>query len=170
MTAGGAPAGRIVMTSPNATEQAVSQSTAKIVEGYDVVKAIEKIGSASHLVIWSSTSISLQSGKPQLNVKYVPKTPGGIPKTVTSKKNQPPKASELPSSSSGSENGKNDGTYAKEKVTSLYDSSNIPVSNPYACLDEESEEEVENVFNESAKLLSSAKLGASSFPRAGEAA
>ncbi|GKE52132.1 hypothetical protein Tco_1487288 [Tanacetum coccineum] len=61
----------------------------------------------------------------------------------------------------GSQNGKNGGTHAKEKVTSPYDPSNIPVSNLYACLNEESEEEVENVFDESANLLSSAKSGAS---------
>ncbi|GJX57445.1 zinc knuckle CX2CX4HX4C containing protein [Tanacetum coccineum] len=94
----------------------------------------------------------------------------GISKTVPSKKNQTPKASELPSSSRGSQNGKNGDPYAKENVTSPYDSSNIPVSNLYACLDEESEEEVENVFDEYANLLSSAKLGASSLPRVGEAA
>ncbi|GJU22084.1 hypothetical protein Tco_1155426 [Tanacetum coccineum] len=41
--------------------------------------------------------------------------------------------------------------------------SNIPVSNHYDVLDEESEEEVENVFNESLNLLSSAKTGASSI-------
>ncbi|GJV44868.1 zinc knuckle CX2CX4HX4C containing protein [Tanacetum coccineum] len=104
------------------------------------------------------------------NVKYVPKASSGIPKTITSKKNQPSKASELPSSSSGSQNGKNGGTYAKEKATSLFDSFNTPVSNSYACLDEESEEEVENVFDESVNLISSAKQGASSLPRAGEAA
>ncbi|GJZ92046.1 hypothetical protein Tco_0664111 [Tanacetum coccineum] len=56
-------------------------------------------------------------------------------------------ARELPSSSKGSPYGKQGG-------------SNIPISNPYDVLDEESEEEVENVFDESANLLSSVKSGA----------
>nr|GEW27345.1 hypothetical protein [Tanacetum cinerariifolium] len=61
----------------------------------------------------------------------------------------------------GSQNGKNGGTHAKKNATSPYDPYNIPVSNLYACLDEESKEEVENVFDEYANLLSSAKSGAS---------
>ncbi|GJZ26026.1 hypothetical protein Tco_0570279 [Tanacetum coccineum] len=40
---------------------------------------------------------------------------------------------------------------------------NITVSNSYAALDDESEEEVENVSDESANLLNSTKTGASSF-------
>ncbi|GJV24599.1 hypothetical protein Tco_1377294 [Tanacetum coccineum] len=40
---------------------------------------------------------------------------------------------------------------------------NITVSNSYAALDDESEEEVENVFDESANLLNSTKTGASLF-------
>ncbi|GJZ06676.1 hypothetical protein Tco_0540469 [Tanacetum coccineum] len=105
-----------------------------------------------------------QSVKP--NVKYVPKAEVGVPKTgasnevttsksgsphaPTTRKNKPLKASVLPVSSSGSPNGKNGGN------------SNIPVSNPYDVLDEESEE-VENVFDESVNLLSSAKTGESSI-------
>ncbi|GJY03216.1 hypothetical protein Tco_0361368 [Tanacetum coccineum] len=37
---------------------------------------------------------------------------------------------------------------------------NITVSNSYAALDDESEEEVENMFDESANLLNSTKTGA----------
>nr|GEY04259.1 heterogeneous nuclear ribonucleoprotein 1 [Tanacetum cinerariifolium] len=96
------------------------------------------------------------------------KASSGISKTVTSKKNQPSKASELPSSSSGSQNGKNGDPYAKENMTSPYDSSNILVSNTYACLNEDSRDEVENVFDEYANLLSSANLGESSSPLANE--
>ncbi|GJR39469.1 ribonuclease H-like domain-containing protein [Tanacetum coccineum] len=56
-------------------------------------------------------------------------------------------ARELPSSSKGRLYGKQGG-------------SNIHISNPYDVLDKESEEEVENVFDESANLLSSVKSGA----------
>ncbi|GJR01959.1 hypothetical protein Tco_0524943 [Tanacetum coccineum] len=45
----------------------------------------------------------------------------------------------------------------------------IPVSNPYSVLDEESEEEVENVFNESVNLLSSKKSRVTTFSVAGDA-
>ncbi|GJS01239.1 hypothetical protein Tco_0317747 [Tanacetum coccineum] len=38
----------------------------------------------------------------------------------------------------------------------------IPVSNPYSALDKESEEEVENMYDESANLLQSKKTGGSS--------
>ncbi|GJS94715.1 zinc knuckle CX2CX4HX4C containing protein [Tanacetum coccineum] len=63
--------------------------------------------------------------------------------------NKPPKVSVLPASSSGSPNGMNGGI-----------TFNIPVSNPYVVLNEESEEDVENVFDKSVNLLSSAKTGA----------
>ncbi|GJZ81506.1 retrovirus-related pol polyprotein from transposon TNT 1-94, partial [Tanacetum coccineum] len=52
---------------------------------------------------------------------------------------QPSKASDIPSSSSGSQNGKNGGSKANEKVSSPCDSSNIPTSNPYALLDEDND-------------------------------
>nr|GEZ13822.1 hypothetical protein [Tanacetum cinerariifolium] len=39
---------------------------------------------------------------------------------------------------------------------------NIPMSNPYSVLDDESDEEVENVYNESANLFQSKKTGGSS--------
>nr|GEZ67338.1 hypothetical protein [Tanacetum cinerariifolium] len=118
----------------------------------------------------SNVGVKFSGQSIKSNVKYMLKASSGISKTVTSKKNQPSKASELPSSSSGSQNGKNGDPYAKENVTSPYDSSNILVSNPYACLNEDSREEVENVFDEYANLLSSAKLGESSSPRANEGA
>nr|GEW69702.1 hypothetical protein [Tanacetum cinerariifolium] len=85
-----------------------------------------------------------QSVKP--NVKYVPKAP-------------PSKVSELPSSSRGFQYDKHDGPHT------FY----IPVSNPYSVLDEESGEEVDNVFNESVNFLSSEKSGASTFLVAGDA-
>ncbi|GJU74594.1 hypothetical protein Tco_1265999 [Tanacetum coccineum] len=47
-------------------------------------------------------------------------------------------------------------TMLKTTVTSTMND-NIPVSNPYSALDEESEEEVENVYDESANLLQSKK-------------
>ncbi|GKD18092.1 hypothetical protein Tco_1207250 [Tanacetum coccineum] len=47
-------------------------------------------------------------------------------------------------------------TILKTTVTSTMND-NIPVSNPYFALDEESEEEVENVYDESANLLQSKK-------------
>ncbi|GJY48733.1 hypothetical protein Tco_0438689 [Tanacetum coccineum] len=96
------------------------------------------------------------------NVKYVPKAAVNVPKTRASNvvntsktgssnaptimKNKPPKASVLPASSSGSPNGMNGGITL-----------NIPASNPYVALNEESEEDVENVFDKSINLLSSAK-------------
>ncbi|GKD93826.1 hypothetical protein Tco_1373663 [Tanacetum coccineum] len=131
-------------------------------DGFQMVVNKKKNDKAS-----SNISVKFSGQSVKSNVKYMPKASSGISKTVPSKKNQTPKAS---SSSRGSQNGKNGDPYAKENVTSPYDSFNIPVSNPYACLDEESEEEVENVFDEYANLLSSAKLGASSLPRVGEAA
>nr|GEW24376.1 hypothetical protein [Tanacetum cinerariifolium] len=70
---------------------------------------------------------------------------------------QPSKASDLPSSLSGRFKEKNGGT----KVTPPYGSSSIPISKSYALLEEESEEEVENVFDESVNLLSSSKIGVS---------
>ncbi|GJY33730.1 hypothetical protein Tco_0418199, partial [Tanacetum coccineum] len=39
---------------------------------------------------------------------------------------------------------------------------NIPMSNPYSALDEESDEDVENVYDESANLFQSKKIGGSS--------
>nr|GEU38772.1 hypothetical protein [Tanacetum cinerariifolium] len=106
-----------------------------------------------------------QSVKP--NVKYVYKAAISVPKRGASnvvntfksgsshapsiKKNNHPKASVLLASSSGSPNGKNGGN-----------TSNINVSNSYVMLDEESEAKVENVFDESVNLLSSAKTWASS--------
>nr|GEY12944.1 hypothetical protein [Tanacetum cinerariifolium] len=89
-----------------------------------------KIGYNNNSTNHNGVKIGGQSVKP--NIKYVPKA-----------SSHPSKASELPSSSSGNLNGKNDGTNAKEKVMSPYNSSNIPVSSPYALLDEESDEEVE---------------------------
>nr|GEZ78174.1 RNA-directed DNA polymerase, eukaryota, reverse transcriptase zinc-binding domain protein [Tanacetum cinerariifolium] len=116
----------------------------------------------------SNIGVKFSGQSVKSNVKYMPKASSGISKTVTSKKNQPSKASESPLSSSGSQNGKNGDPYAKENVASPYDSSNILVSNPYACLNEDSREEVENVFDEYANLLSSAKFRESSSPRANE--
>nr|GEY84922.1 RNA-directed DNA polymerase, eukaryota, reverse transcriptase zinc-binding domain protein [Tanacetum cinerariifolium] len=58
--------------------------------------------------------------------------------------------------------------HVHDQCPCLNDSSNILVSNPYACLNEDGREEVENVFDEYANLLSSAKLGESSLPRANE--
>ncbi|GJZ98814.1 zinc knuckle CX2CX4HX4C containing protein [Tanacetum coccineum] len=55
----------------------------------------------------------------------------------------------------------NKGTILKTTVSSTMND-NIPVSNPYFALDEESEEEVENVYDESANLLQSKKTGGSS--------
>ncbi|GKB28935.1 zinc knuckle CX2CX4HX4C containing protein, partial [Tanacetum coccineum] len=52
-------------------------------------------------------------------------------------------------------------TILKTTVTSTMND-NIPVSNPYSSLAEESEEEVENVYDESANLLQSKKTGGSS--------
>ncbi|GJU76622.1 zinc knuckle CX2CX4HX4C containing protein [Tanacetum coccineum] len=97
-----------------------------------------KTGSNSNSTNFNGVKIGVQSVK--LNVKYVPKATVSVPKTRASNvvntsklgssnaptsKNKPPKASVLPTSSSGSLNGKNGGT-----------KSNIPVSNPYVVLDE----------------------------------
>ncbi|GJS80586.1 zinc knuckle CX2CX4HX4C containing protein [Tanacetum coccineum] len=83
-------------------------------------------------------------------VRYEPKAATSVPKKGVSKlvstskspsmsKNQPPKVT-VPSS--------------KED--------NIPMSNSYAALDEESDEDVENVYDESANLLHSTQIGGSS--------
>nr|GEU46615.1 hypothetical protein [Tanacetum cinerariifolium] len=116
-------------------------------------KIIDHVHDQCHKTI----TIGGKSVKP--NVKYVSKAVVGVPKTgasnvvttsksgpphaSTTRKNKPPKASVLPVSLSGSTDGKNGGN------------SNIVVPNPYDVLDEESKEEVENVFRESVNLLSS---------------
>nr|GEW27582.1 zinc knuckle CX2CX4HX4C [Tanacetum cinerariifolium] len=105
-----------------------------------------------HLQVFLEDGISLIATKidwcaiVKLNVKYMPKAVVNVPKTRASNvintlkpssynaptsKNNPPKSSVLPESSSGGPKGKNGGT-----------NSNIPVSNSYAVLDEESKEEL----------------------------
>ncbi|GJW68116.1 zinc knuckle CX2CX4HX4C containing protein [Tanacetum coccineum] len=112
---------------------------------------------------------SVNSGKSgdqsvKQSVRYEPKAATNVPKTgvpnmVNSSKSgsshvspmpkiQPLKANVPPVSSRRSLN--------------VVKGGNITVSNSYASLDDESEEEVENVFDESANLLNSTKTGASS--------
>nr|GEV38804.1 hypothetical protein [Tanacetum cinerariifolium] len=73
------------------------------------------------------------------NVRYEPKATVNVPKKRATKKNLPLKAS-VPPTKEG----------------------NITVSNSNAALDDESKEEVENVYDESANLLNSMKAGQSS--------
>nr|GEZ68454.1 hypothetical protein [Tanacetum cinerariifolium] len=77
-------------------------------------------------------------------VRYEPKATTSAPKKGTTNVGNAYKSSML-----------------KTVVTSTMND-NILVSNPYSALDEESEEEVENVSDESANLLQSKKIGGSS--------
>ncbi|GKE71142.1 hypothetical protein Tco_1529214 [Tanacetum coccineum] len=79
------------------------------------------------------------------NVKYKPKATTSAPKKGTTNVSNASKSS----------------TMLKTTVTSTMND-NIPVSNLYSALDEESEEEMENVYDESANLLQSKKTGGSS--------
>ncbi|GKB84992.1 zinc knuckle CX2CX4HX4C containing protein [Tanacetum coccineum] len=74
-----------------------------------------------------------------VNIEYEPKATADVPNKGATKKNLPLKAS-VPPTKEG----------------------NITVSNSYVALDDESEEEVENVYDESANLLNSTKTGESS--------
>ncbi|GJQ91841.1 hypothetical protein Tco_0002980 [Tanacetum coccineum] len=74
-----------------------------------------------------------------VNIEYEPKPTADVPNKGATKKNLPLKAS-VPPTKEG----------------------NITVSNSYVALDDESEEEVENVYDESANLLNSTKTGESS--------
>ncbi|GJZ52078.1 hypothetical protein Tco_0606593 [Tanacetum coccineum] len=98
-----------------------------------------KIGSNNNSTNRSGVKIGGQSVK--LNFRYVPKASISVPQT------------------GAPNNGKNGGSKAKEKVSFPYNSSNIPTSNPYELLDEDSEEEFENVFDEYLNLLSGPKQG-----------
>ncbi|GJW84189.1 hypothetical protein Tco_0157334 [Tanacetum coccineum] len=84
-----------------------------------------------------STNGGLFGGQPvKQTVRYEPKATTSAPKKGTTNVGNASKSS----------------TMLKTTVTSTMND-NIPVSNPYSALDEESEEEVENVYNESANLL-----------------
>nr|GEU54535.1 hypothetical protein [Tanacetum cinerariifolium] len=112
-------------------------------DGFEMVvnsKKNGKNGSNSNSTNCNYVKFGGQSNK--LNVKYVPKVAVSVPKKGTAnvlglsnRKNKPPKVSIINASSIGSPNDKNGGN-----------TPNILVSNPYDALDDESEEDVENVF------------------------
>ncbi|GKB48917.1 hypothetical protein Tco_0899670 [Tanacetum coccineum] len=93
-----------------------------------------------------STNGGQFSGQPvKQTVRYEPKATTSAPKKGTTNVGNASKSS----------------TMLKTTITSTMND-NILVSNPYSALDEESEEEVENVYDESANLLQNKKTDGSS--------
>ncbi|GKD18059.1 zinc knuckle CX2CX4HX4C containing protein [Tanacetum coccineum] len=137
---------KTVSVSPSVvTHNAVTPNVKKTNEGFQTVSKKKKKGKSK-----STNGGQVGGHLVKQTVRYEPKASTSVPKKG---------ATNLGNASKSSSMSKNQSL--KATVTSTKEG-NITMSNSYAALDDESKEDVENVYDESANLLHSLKTGGSS--------